>query len=269
MKYWIRPYILMIMLSRFTTPFSTIHRTSLAIFRQASSKQTKRTLGNLSLFTETPLKTSRRVLVIASRIISQSQLSINNKIIQSAQFSTFQDDDVVVQEPSSNSGFEKGDAVQVEIVSFGPMGASVDILAKSHNSDDVISMDEPVLGTGLILQSEIQYFRQGRGNVDVVLGEIIPAYVERIREDEETGIVKLDICLRKFGGKAKAESLSALIMEKLEMTSGGTIPIGDKSPPELISKEFPGVSKGSFKKAVAALYKQGKVKPGPKSISLM
>lgn len=189
------------------------------------------------------------------------------RIFSFAQFSTFDDDmdDSVI----SNAGFEKGDKVQVEIVSFGPMGASVDIVAKTHNPDDVIAIDEPPLGAGLILQKEIQYFREGRGNVDVVLGEILPAFVERIREDEVTGVIKLDICLREFGGRAKADSVANMIMEKLEWTDGGSLRIGDKSPPELIAQEFPGVSKASFKKAVSALYKQGKVKPGPNSVTLM
>mmetsp|Transcript_3682 Transcript_3682/g.7718 ORF Transcript_3682/g.7718 Transcript_3682/m.7718 type:complete len:324 (-) Transcript_3682:972-1943(-) len=178
--------------------------------------------------------------------------------------------------------FFKGDKIQVEIISFGPLGASVDIVATSHNPDHVIPADEPALGPGLILQKEIRYFRQGRGGVDVVLGEVLPAFVEGSKEyevesdDENVDdfappqmIKKYNICLREYGGKAKSESVATQIMERLEWSNGGVLPVGDKSPPHLISEEFPGVSKGNFKKAVAALYKQGKVQPGPHSVTLV
>jgi predicted RNA-binding protein (virulence factor B family) len=58
-------------------------------------------------------------------------------------------------------------------------------------------------------------------------------------------------------------------MERLDWTHGGTLPIGDKSAPEEIQRELPGVSKATFKKAVSSLYKQGKVQPGPFFIKLM
>jgi predicted RNA-binding protein (virulence factor B family) len=63
--------------------------------------------------------------------------------------------------------------------------------------------------------------------------------------------------------------VAAKILERLGLTYGGELPIGDKSAPEEIQKEFPGVSKANFKKAVSSLYKQGIVKPGPFSIELM
>ena len=108
------------------------------------------------------------------------------------------------------------------------------------------------------------YFRQKRDGVDVVLGEILPAYVEEVRDD-----LKLNIGLRTFGGKAKSSEIGELVLQTLEMAPEGTIPIGDKSSPQEIGKRFPGVSKASFKKAIGSLYRQGLVKPGPNSISLM
>jgi hypothetical protein len=157
-----------------------------------------------------------------------------------------------------------GSKIQVEVMSFGPMGASVDVVALSHKPEDVISESDPALATGLILQREIHYFREARENLDVVQGEILPAYCGKIREDG-----KIDVSLRAFGGKAKAEDVAGRIMERLEWMNGGTIDIGDKSSPEEIARVFPGVSKGNFKKAVGALYKDGKVNPGPTSISLI
>jgi hypothetical protein len=162
------------------------------------------------------------------------------------------------------SNFRAGMPIQVEVISFGPLGASVDVVGDDHNPDNLIPETEPVMGRGLILQKEIYYFRQARNHVDVVAGEVLPAFVELVRED---GL--LDICLRRPGGKAKAEEVSVLIMERLEESQDGTIYVGDKSSPDVIGEEFPGVSKGAFKKAVSALYKKGKVTPGPDSISLM
>ncbi|PIV98222.1 MAG: hypothetical protein COW42_15900 [Deltaproteobacteria bacterium CG17_big_fil_post_rev_8_21_14_2_50_63_7] len=106
----------------------------------------------------------------------------------------------------------------------------------------------------------------------MVRGEILPAYVERTREGG-----RVDIALRAFGGKAKAQDLGQSILQALQRVDGGginnvsngAIPVGDKSSPEEINAVFPGTSKSAFKKAVAMLYKEGKVQPGPYSIRLM
>nr|BFE90570.1 hypothetical protein GCM10020185_11060 [Pseudomonas brassicacearum subsp. brassicacearum] len=42
------------------------------------------------------------------------------------------------------------------------------------------------------------------------------------------------------------------------MKNNGTLPVSDKSDPVLISSLF-GVSKGNFKKAIGALYKNGQI----------
>ena len=164
---------------------------------------------------------------------------------------------------SNTHSFQRGDAVQVQVMSFGPLGASVDVIAASHDDDQIIPETEPPLAKGLILQKEISYFRQARNNVDVVLSEVLPAYVEHVRDDQ-----KLDIGLRKFGGRAKTLDVAEQLMERLQKQKG-RLAVGDKSSPQDIAREFPGVNKASFKKAVAALYKQGKVKPGPDSVTLL
>ena len=164
---------------------------------------------------------------------------------------------------NNNSSLRPGDKIQVEIVSFGPLGASADIIGLSHDeNEDLLPPDEEPYAQGLILQKEIAYFRSARDNVDVVRGEILPAFVQNVREDG-----KVDVGLREFGGKAKAQGTGKLIMDMLER-EGGTLPIGDKSAPGDINQFFPGVSKTTFKKAVGALYKQGLINPGPNSISL-
>ncbi|KAL7539295.1 hypothetical protein ACHAWF_006369 [Thalassiosira exigua] len=179
------------------------------------------------------------------------------------------------EELSMQPIFKRDDRVMVEVIYFGPLGASVDIVAhNSHNQSDIIPQSEPALGRGMILQREIDFFRRGRRGVDVVKYETLPAYVENVREEEfenEDGEmevqVRLDISLRPPGGKAKAEELGGQILQKLK-ESDGLLDIGDKSSPEEINEVFPGASKSAFKKAVSGLYKRGLVSPGPNSISL-
>ena len=169
--------------------------------------------------------------------------------------------------------FKSGDLVMVEVIYFGPLGASVDVVAhNTHDPSDCIPQDEAALGRGMILQSDIAYFRKARGMVDIVKFEILPAYVERVIEKEfEDGVLeeRLDISLRPPGGKRKAQDMGEQILERLKESGSGELNIGDKSSPEEINEVFPGCSKGVFKKAVSALYKRGLITPGKTSISLM
>jgi hypothetical protein len=159
--------------------------------------------------------------------------------------------------------FRSGNEILVEILSFGPLGASVDVVARSHDEKDIIARDAPILASGLILQKEIQYFRQGRGNIDVVRGEILPAYVERVRDN-----LKVDVSLRPFGGQAKADLVSHLVMDQLRQSTSGSLPIGDKSDPQDIQDMFPGASKKNFKRALSSLYKRGLVQLDDFSVCL-
>ena len=72
-------------------------------------------------------------------------------------------------EPDENapppSSFYKGQKVQVEVVSFGPLGASVDVVGLGHDFDTVLPQGQEPLGKGLVLQREIRYFRQARNNL--------------------------------------------------------------------------------------------------------
>ena len=170
--------------------------------------------------------------------------------------------------------FRRGDQIQVEVISFGPLGASVDVIAhKSHDPSDCIPPDEPALGRGMVLQREINYFRRGRGGVDIVKYETLPAYLEKVREqafeDGDEVEIRLDVSLRPPGGKAKADDLGEQILQKLQDSDGGVLEVGDKSSPEDINEIFPGASKSAFKKGISALYKRGLVKPGPNSVTLM
>lgn len=202
-------------------------------------------------------------LNLLSRGISADAHAKHKNTVQSAK-----DGDAEYLQPE----FKRGDQIMVEVIFFGPLGASCDVVGHSHNQEDCISQTEPALGRGMILQSEINFFRRSRGNIDVVKYEILPAYVENVREevfDRDGGDPeeRLDISLRPPGGKAKAQELGEQILEKLK-DSGGAIDVGDKSSPSEINEVFPGASKGAFKKAVSGLYRQGLVTPGPDSVSL-
>jgi len=165
----------------------------------------------------------------------------------------------------TNSSFHRGDKIQVEVVKFGPLGASVDVIShNSHNEKDLIAENEVPLGYGLILQKEIKYFRAARNGVDVVAGEILPAYVEHVRPEDG----KLNIALRVPGMKAKADDLAEVVLARCRESYNGEIDVGDKSTPEQINDAFPGASKASFKRAVSTLYKKRLVQPGKHSTRL-
>ena len=160
-----------------------------------------------------------------------------------------------------------GMQILVEVISFGPLGATVYVVAEGHSADALPPEDAewPVLAEGLINQQELAYYRDARDNVEVVLGEILPAYVERLRDVDD----KLGIALRAFGGRRKATDLGGQIMEVLEASADGTFGLGDKSSPSEIAAEFPGTSKSTFKKAVSALFKKGVIeRPGATEIQL-
>ena len=52
-------------------------------------------------------------------------------------------------------------------------------------------------------------------------------------------------------------TLNDKIIDKLK-AANGVLPVSDKSEPQVISDLF-GVSKGNFKKAIGALYKDGRI----------
>ncbi|QXI30025.1 CvfB family protein [Pseudomonas vanderleydeniana] len=96
---------------------------------------------------------------------------------------------------------------------------------------------------GLIHKNEVfKFLRSGKQE---------KGYIKQIRADG-----KISLSLQPVGEEA-AGSLSAKILAKLR-ESNGVLAVSDKSDPALISDLF-GVSKGNFKKAIGALYKQGQI----------
>ncbi|GAJ75132.1 LOW QUALITY PROTEIN: hypothetical protein JCM18905_888 [Vibrio sp. JCM 18905] len=83
------------------------------------------------------------------------------------------------------------------------------------------------------------------------IGKKLKGFIKQIREDG-----KIDLALQKVG-VAKMDDLSSKILDLLEK-KGGFLPLNDKSSPEAIFDAFR-TSKGTYKKTIGGLYKQGKI----------
>ncbi|ELU9052196.1 TPA: S1 RNA-binding domain-containing protein [Vibrio parahaemolyticus] len=83
------------------------------------------------------------------------------------------------------------------------------------------------------------------------IGKKMKGYIKQVREDG-----KIDLSLQKVG-VAKMDDLSSKIIDLLEK-KGGFLPLNDKSSPEAIFDAFR-TSKGTYKKTIGGLYKQGKI----------
>jgi len=96
---------------------------------------------------------------------------------------------------------------------------------------------------GLIHKNEVFKFMRA--------GKQEKGFIKEIRTDGN-----LSLSLQPVGAEASS-SLNSKILSKLR-ENNGTLPVSDKSDPQVISGLF-GVSKGNFKKAIGALYKQGQI----------
>ncbi len=83
----------------------------------------------------------------------------------------------------------------------------------------------------------------------IKIGQRTKGYIKKIHEDG-----KLDVTLNK-PGLARKDEAGEKILARLQK-QGGFLPVGDKSSPELIYSQF-SMSKGTFKKAIGGLFKQG------------
>lgn len=93
------------------------------------------------------------------------------------------------------------------------------------------------------------------------IGKSLKGYIKNVREDG-----KIDLALQKVGVE-KMDEMSTKILELLEK-KGGFLPLSDKSTPEAIFATFR-TSKGTFKKSIGGLYKQGKITIEPDGIRLV
>lgn len=94
--------------------------------------------------------------------------------------------------------------------------------------------------TGLIFNSDVYSPLQQ--------GQTLKGYIKKVRPDK-----KLDLYLQ-LANREALDTLSEQILAFLQK-QGGRSTMTEKSPPELIAKQF-GVSKSSYKKALGKLYKK-------------
>jgi len=141
---------------------------------------------------------------------------------------------------------------EAEIVSFGPLGASV-----------VVEFRDGRFGEGLVLQKELQYLRESRRGAGAEMGEMVSAFAA----PSPTVEGKYDVFLRPPSAEGKNRDAAALILAELERR-GGKLDVGDKSSPEDIAAVLPGLSKSVFKNAVGNLYRAKKVVPGRHEVRL-
>ncbi|MEZ9233409.1 S1 RNA-binding domain-containing protein [Vibrio amylolyticus] len=93
------------------------------------------------------------------------------------------------------------------------------------------------------------------------IGKQLKGYIKSIRDDG-----KINLSLQKIG-VAKMDELSTKVMDLLEK-KGGFLPLNDKSSPDAIFTTFR-TSKGTFKKTIGGLYKQGKITIDKEGINLV
>jgi len=118
-------------------------------------------------------------------------------------------------------------------------GEQVDLLIVTETD---LGYKAVVNGTHLGLLYKDEAFRPLRP------GDRTRGYIKTIREDR-----KIDLTLQRQD-KQLREDLTDRILTFLE-SNAGTSTLTDYSPPEAIYKQY-GVSKGNYKKALGALYKQ-------------
>lgn len=128
----------------------------------------------------------------------------------------------------AGSNFKVGDEVTALPGEHSPLGIKV-----------IVNGQYP----GMLFKNEVF----GR----VMTGRPQTAWVKQVREDG-----KLDLTLQK-PGLARLDDAGERILIRMKK-QGGSLAVGDKSEPELIYKLL-GISKGTFKKAIGGLYKQGKI----------
>jgi predicted RNA-binding protein (virulence factor B family) len=106
---------------------------------------------------------------------------------------------------------------------------------------------------GMVFKSELYK--------ELNVADKLTGYLQRIRADN-----RLDITLNS-AKLNDVETLANEIYERL-LKAKGSLPISDKSSPELVKKEFQ-VSKKAFRRALGLLYSERKITITPESIDLV
>ncbi|ART79631.1 CvfB family protein [Oceanisphaera avium] len=124
------------------------------------------------------------------------------------------------------------------------VGAEVDLVITERTQLGFKALVDNAYG-GLIFASDTP------GHLPV--GLHTKGYIKQVRDDG-----KLDLSLIKPQvGKQDIDATALMILDKLSR-AGGHMAVNDKTDPDTIFRLF-GTSKGTFKKAIGGLYKQGKI----------
>ncbi|MGI9317892.1 MAG: CvfB family protein [bacterium] len=129
----------------------------------------------------------------------------------------------------SGDGFRVGQQVDLMIVSRSDLGFKA-VIDGTH--------------LGLIFHDEV--------TKPLKFGQKLTGYIKQIRPGDK----RIDLALEQ-GRALTRKDLNKQILEYLKANQGVSL-ITDKSPPDQILQQF-GVSKGNFKKALGALYKEKKI----------
>jgi len=134
--------------------------------------------------------------------------------------------------------FHRWEEVDLEVHSFTDLGMKVAINGEF---------------SGLVYADQIyDQYREGQK---------LKGYITAIREDG-----RIDVSLQPDKGRHVLSTLDRILAHLKK--AGGQSPLGDKSSPEAIRKEFQ-VSKKVYKQAIGGLYKQGEIKITDQGIELV
>jgi hypothetical protein len=133
---------------------------------------------------------------------------------------------------------------------------------KSDQPVDLLVFGETDLGyKAVINHSHIGLIYKNEVFKPLAIGQRTKGFIKHIRPDN-----KIDLCLQ-LGNSSSHASLTTKIMDYIK-ANGGQSELTDKSPPELIYKQF-GASKAAFKRAIGSLYKQGFISIDKNKITLV
>jgi len=178
-----------------------------------------------------PFREQSHKLITGNHYVVHTYLdNVSNRIAASTKLDKFLSDE--------NPRFAVGDKVDLFIVNRTDLGYKA-IIENAH--------------WGLLFKDEVfQPLQQGQK---------LEGYIKNIRSDG-----KIDITLQEPGVQ-HMDAASQKILDSLK-TAQGFLPFNDKTPPEVIYREF-GLSKKVFKRSLGALYKKRLIKLEPRGIQLL
>jgi hypothetical protein len=121
-------------------------------------------------------------------------------------------------------------------------------------SVDLLIVNQTPLGYNAIIENAHRGLLYGdRTSAPLQIGQRLKGYIRGIREGG-----KIDLTLDPPGAYKQIPSITAQILDALEK-NGGKLNFDDSTPPETIRAQF-SVSKNTFKRALATLYKKRRIR---------